>query len=460
MSASAAADARMQLFLTAPPLPLLLKLASPNVLAFLVQATVSMAEVWYVGQLGTVPLAAVALVFPCLMLMQMLANGALGGAVTGAVARTLGAGDGDTAQRLVWHVLVLAVGLGLAFMVLLWLGLEALLALISPAPEVTAQAQRYAVVLALGAPSLWLMALLSSVYRGAGNMRLPALLMVVGAVIQIPLSGALILGWFGLPSLGVAGAAVSVVSVSTVSALLLVLLLSSQRSPLPLRRRFFQLRRDLFWRIARVGLPSTLSPIFTVSTILAVNALVAGGGAAALAGYGIASRIEFLMVPVVFGLGVAMNTTVGVSLGAGQRERALRLAWTGAFCAAFLTGLIGLMLAIFPSQWSALFTDDPEALLSANRYLRIVGPCFAFQGLGLSLYFASQGAGQVAWPIIATICRFVVAVGLAALLSYGSDLSLDGIYGCSALGMVLYGVITAIALRATGFRKGAAAAGA
>ena len=92
-------------FLLRPPLPVLLRMASPNAVAFVVQASVSMTEVWYVGQLGTVSLAAMALVFPGLMLMQMLANGAMGGAVTSAVAQTIGRGQREDAERLIWHAL-------------------------------------------------------------------------------------------------------------------------------------------------------------------------------------------------------------------------------------------------------------------------------------------------------------------------------------------------------------------
>lgn len=445
-------DPRTQALLTAPPLPLLLRLASPNAVAFFVQSSVSMAELWFVGQLGTTALAAMALVFPVLMLMQMLANGALGGAVTGAVARTLGTGDRAEAQRLLWHVLMLAVGLGVLFQLLLTFALAPLFDAVSPSAAVTAEALRYGRVLALGAPALWLMALLNSAFRGAGNMRVPAALMVLGALVQIPLSGVLVLGAFGVPSLGVAGAAISVIAVAVLSSVLLLARLSSARSPLPLRRSAFCVRRDLFWRIARVGLPSALSPFLTIATLFAMNALVVLHGAAALAGYGVASRIEFLMIPVVFGLGVAMNTVVGTSLGAGDRARALQVAWTGARCAAAITGVLGLLLALVPGLWSGLFAEDPETVAAANGYLRIVGPVFAFQGLGLSLYFASQGAGQVTWPIIATFCRFVIAVGLAGILAACCGISIEGIYACAALAMVAYGVITALALYRTGFR--------
>ena len=102
-------DQRTQYLLTSPALPLLTQLSIPSSVAFIVQSTVSLTEVWYVGQLGSTPLAAMALVFPMLMLMQMLSVGALGNAVSSAVARALGAGDQTRAGQLMWHGLILAV---------------------------------------------------------------------------------------------------------------------------------------------------------------------------------------------------------------------------------------------------------------------------------------------------------------------------------------------------------------
>ena len=158
-----AADRTNQL-LTAPPLPLLLKMASPNAAAFLVQTTVNMTEVWYVGQLGKVSLAAMALMFPLLMLTQMLANGAMGGGVTGAVARAMGAHNTDTAERLIWHALAIALVAGFGFLILVLVALEPLLSLMSNDPAVLAQARLYAVILFSGCPLIWSMALLNAVY--------------------------------------------------------------------------------------------------------------------------------------------------------------------------------------------------------------------------------------------------------------------------------------------------------
>lgn len=451
--AGAPAQERTRRILEDAPLPLLLRLAAPNALAFFVQAAVSMTEIAFVGRLGTVPLAALALMFPGLMLMQMLANGSVGGAVSSAVARALGAGDRDRAEALIWHALVIAAVAGAMFYGAYRLCGDALLGALGAAPRVAAAARDYAAIVFGGAVVLWSMAMLSSVLRGAGNMRFPALLMMAGAALQVPLAGALILGWFGLPALGLSGAAVAVISVASLNTLILLLRLLRRDAELRLRVARLRLEWRLFADILRVGALASLSPLFTVATIGMVNGLIGGFGVAALAGYGIVSRLEFLLIPMVFGLGAAMTSMVGINMGAGQTRRAERIGWLGGASAATLTGVAGLVLALAPGLWLGLYTRDPQIWAAGASYLHIVGPAFAFQGLGLSLFFASQGAGNVVWPVAATILRFVVGVGGAYLTVYGLGAGLWSVYLCLALGMVLYGLVTAGAIRLGAWRR-------
>jgi Na+-driven multidrug efflux pump len=297
-----------------------------------------------------------------------------------------------------------------------------------------------------GCVALWTMAIASAVLRGTGDMRTPAALMLVGGIVQMLLSGVLILGWFGVPSLGIAGAAVSVLTIATINSLIQLAMLARGRMSIALRRATLAFRRELFRDILKVGALASLSPIFTVLTIGALNALMTSFGTAAVAGYGIGARVEFLLIPLVFGLGAAMTSMVGINFGAGNVARAERIGWTGGAAASALSGIVGIVLAFIPELWMNLFTDDPVARASGAAYLRIVGPVFAFQGLGLALYFASQGAGTVFWPVVATVLRFVVAVGAAAIGVRTLGFGIDFVYASIAVGMVLYGALTAASL--------------
>lgn len=445
-------DDRTRLLLSAPPAPLLIKLASPNALAFLIQSGVSLTEVWFIGQLGTKALASIALSFPLLMLIQTMSGGATGGAVTSAIARALGAGDRDKAERLIWHALAIAAFGAALFLAIFIVWGKSLLALLGGSGEVLEQAASYCLVLFGGGLFIWLIGVVGAIFRGMGDMKTPALLMVVGALVQVPLSGALVLGWFGAPQLGIVGAAISAVCVGFLSSAAMLLILRRRGRAIQLRGSAMVYSKALFRTIFAVALPASLSPLLTISIILSLTAMVATFGESALAGYGIGSRVEFLMIPLVFGIGAAMTSLVGLSIGARDIVRAERIGWTGGAFAAGLAGLIGLLLALFPEYWIHAFTDDTETYAVACRYIRIVGPFFAFQGLGLSLYFASQGAGTVTWPIIATFVRVMVAVGGGALLGFWFDWGIDGVFIAAAIAMTVFGLIIASSLKLGAWR--------
>ena len=439
-----AIDARTRELLEAGPFMLLLKMASPNTIAFFVQSLVSVAEVWYIGQMGTASLAAIALVFPLLMLMQMMSAGALGGAVTSALARALGGGHLQRAESLVWHALLIAAAGSVLFLLLFILIGEQFLSFLGGSGEILGVAMNYCWILFPFAGVLWLTNVLSAVFRGMGNMRFPAMLMILAASLQIPLSGALILGWGGLPALGVAGAGVSIISVSCLNVLILLGRLAFGEVTVKLRLDRMGLSMELVRDIFKVALPASLSPVLTVLGIMSMTGLVGRFGPEALAGYGIGSRLEFLLVPLVFGVGAAMTSIVGVNIGAGQWQRAERVGWIGASIAGFVAGAIGLFFAFFPLLWVGLFTEDALVFAAGESYMQIVGPFYVFQGIGLSLYFASQGAGTVTGPVIATIVRFVISVGGAgaAVLVFGGGL--EQVFYFAAGGMLIYGVMTAV----------------
>jgi Na+-driven multidrug efflux pump len=249
------------------------------------------------------------------------------------------------------------------------------------------------------------------------------------------------------------GSAVAVILVSAGSSLVLVWRLLKPGQAIQLTVQACRLRLTYFADILRVGALASLSPVSIVLTIAVLNTLIGRFGVETLAGYGVVARVEFLLVPLVFGIGAALTALVGVNMGAGQVARAERIGWIGGGAAAVLAGAVGLVLAVAPGLWTGLFTRDPTSLASGALYLHIVGPAFAFQGLGLALYFASQGAGAVIWPIIATLLRFGVCAGGAALVMSAPEPSLAGVYACISASMVVYGAVTAIAIWRGAWRR-------
>jgi putative MATE family efflux protein len=446
-------DQRTQQLLTAPAMPLLLSMSAPNSVAFLIQASVSMAEVWFIGRLGSASLAAIALVFPLLMLFQTLSGGAMGGAVASAIARALGAGDLQRAETLIWHALALAAMGAVALLVVFLLAGSEFLRFLGGSGSVLEQALSYSYVLFLGGIFVWLVGVVSAIFRGMGNMRFPAAMMILSAFVQVPLSGLLITGAFGAPKLGVMGAAVSAVISSILLAAVMLIRLAGDSGQIRLTKPAAVFRRHHFADILQVALPASLSPLLTVATIIILTAIVGRFGEQALAGYGIGSRIEFLLIPLVFGIGASMTSLVGVGIGAGDIKRAEHIGTVGGLGAAGLAGGIGLILAVQPELWIPYFSQDPVVQDAATRYIQIVGPWFAFYGLGLVLYFGSQGAGAMGWPVVALSLRAVICVGGALLLTESFDTGIDGVFYAVALSMVAYGVIMFCALKLGAWRN-------
>ncbi len=394
-----------------------------------------------------------AIVFPLMMLVQMLSGGAIGGAVTGVVARTLGAGNMARAEALLWQVIYIAFVLGLTLMLIYLLAGEFLLRQLGAQADVLEAAKTYIAIFFPGSVLLWLSNMMMGVVRGSGNMRLPAALMAIAAVIQVPLSGLLILGAGPLPGLGLAGAAISVLTVNAINVAVLVFLLATGRLRVRFNTEHYHPDTELISTILKIGGIVAISPFFTVFTILFVTALVGQYGTAALAGYGIAARVEFLVIPLVFGLGVSMNAMSGACIGAGDFDRAERVGWVGGLTAGLITGSLGILLALYPEGWIEIFSSDPDTVRIAARYFEIAGPFFGFLGMGLSLFFASQGSGAVGWPVVATACRFIVAVGGGWLIAHVVNGTVDQLYMCIAAGMVLYGLGTTAALYLGTWRK-------
>lgn len=442
---TATLDPRTRLLLEAPIAPTLLRLGAPNVLVMLAQAGVGLMETYFVGKLGTDALAGMALVFPAVMLMQMTSAGAMGGGIASAIARALGARRRDDADALVLHALLIAAVFALAFMVTVVAGGRWLYTRMGGSGGALDAALVYSNWVFGGALLVWLFNTLSAVIRGTGNMALPAYVTVAGAVLLLPLSPLLIFGWGPLPGLGIAGGAIALLLYYLAGSAVLAAYLWSSRSLLRPSLRGLQLRWALFADILRVGLVGTVSTVATNLAIGITTALVGAYGTAAIAGYGTASRLEYLLVPLVFGLGAPLVAMVGTCIGAGQRERALRATWIGAAIAFAMTEAIGLWAAAYPAAWLSLFNTEPAMIEAGSQYLRIVGPWYGFFGLGLVLYFASQGAGRLLWPVLGNIARLVVAVAGGWLALHGGY-AIAGVFAAQAAAMVVYGIANAWAI--------------
>ncbi|MCQ8242236.1 MATE family efflux transporter [Rhizosaccharibacter radicis] len=430
--------------LDGPVLPMLLRLAAPTILVMLAQTGVNVAEAFYVGLLGTPAMAGVAMVFPVFMLMTTMSAGGLGSGVASAVARATGAGRQEDVDALVLHAVALAVLMGAVFTGAMILGGPFLYRAMGGDGTALQAALRYSLAVSAGALPLWVVNLLAGALRGHGNVRLPAKVTLVGALLLVPLSPLLIFGIGPLPGFGIAGAGIAFALYYLGAAAVLLRALLDGGGGIVLRRG--RLSARLFGDILRVGIPAAYTTVATNLTVILVTAAFGHFGIAALAGYGIASRLDYVLIPLLFGLASAVLTAVGINLGAGRGGRARRIALTGAATGFAATQLIGLVVAVQPDWWLRLYTDDPAVLAAGWGYLRVIGFAYGIFGFGFVLSFAGQGAGRLLWPVCGVSSRLLIGAGFGWVAVRDLGVRMPGLVWVVAASFATYAALNAIVL--------------
>ena len=428
--------------LDAPILPTLLRLAWPNVIALSAGTCVVIAETSYIGRIGVEPLAAMALVFPFAILLMTMSGGAMGGGVASAISRALGSGDLDRASTLASHALLIGFVFGLAFTVGILIFGPALLEVRGGRGGVLAHAVAYMQVFFAGAVLPWIMNSMAGILRGTGNMKLPSMMILCAAVLQIVCGGALGLGIGPIPQFGMRGVAAGALIGFSVSIAVMAWYLFSGRARVVPKIIGLQIQWALLADILKVGLVACFSPLQSVLTISIFTHLLAVFGTEVLAGYGIGARLEFMLTSLAFSVGIASVPMIGMAIGAVRIARARKIALTAGVISFVTVGVIATVIAIFPEIWVNIFTSDPGVRAASRQYLSTAAPMYGFIGLAMSMYFSSQGAAKVLGPVLAQSVRlaFIAAGGwwLAARSAPAADFFI-----LAAASMVLLGVLSA-----------------
>jgi Na+-driven multidrug efflux pump len=419
-----------------PILRTLLWLAWPNIVALSAGTCVVIAETSYIGRLGVESLAAMALVFPFVILTMTTSGGAMGGGVSSAIARALGAGDKERASALAAHALLIGACFGLTFTLTMLIFGPALLELLGGRGNVLSRAVGYVQIFFGGAVMPWLMNTLAAILRGTGNMKLPSLIVLNSAVCQIILGGILGLGLGPVPQFGMRGVAAGSLTAYSIGATIMAWYIFSGRARVTPILRGLRIRRGMFFDILKFGAVSCFSPLQSVLTITIFTHMLAQFGTEILAGYGIGARLEFMLTSIAFAVGIASVPMVGMAIGA--RRIALI-----AGCVSFVSvGLVATVIAIFPDLWVDIFTSDPGVRAASRQYLSTAAPMYAFIGLSISMYFSSQGAAKVVGPVLAQTARLLFVAGGGWWLSVHGATPAN-FFALAAASMVVLGVLCA-----------------
>src|SRR5712672_2238374 len=412
-------DSRSRMMLEKPIAPMIMQLAIPNATVMTVQILIGLLEVYFVSRLGVDALAGVAPVFPLVSLLVAIAQGAIGGGIVTTVACALGTGRISDASEYAWYAVVLGIPLGLATTAAMYALGPRLYGYMGISGNALAIAVSYSSTIFAGATLIWMFNFLMAVVRGTGNLRVPVIVVCGGALILVPLSPALIFGAFGYPGLGPSGGAVAMLVYYALGTLAYAAYL---------------------WGRIGVLRPSFRLPKLSLALALAIVTVYVGmSGIEALAGYAAGSRLEFLLVPLAYGVGGPVGIVVSANLGAGNIERAVKASWVGVLMACALTESIGLAAAAFPQRWIEIFSQDPSVLQVGAEYLHRVGPFFGFFGLGYVLYCVGQATRRMEASVLAALLRAAIAVlGGYVVVWLKADVTWN--FVAVALGMVAFGL--------------------
>jgi putative MATE family efflux protein len=371
-----------------------------------------------------------------------MSGGAMGGGVSSAIARALGAGDTERGSTLATHALLISISFGLAFMLVMLVFGPWLLQSLGGRGNVLAHAIGYVQIFFGGAVLPWLMNSFAGILRGTGNMKLPSLMILSSAVCQIVLGGTLGLGLGPIPQFGMRGVAAGSLIAYSISISAMAWYLFSGRGRVVPKIRGLRIQWAMFIDILKVGAVSCLSPLQSVLTISIFTHMLAKFGTEILAGYGVGARLEFMLTSIAFAVGIASVPMIGMAIGARRVKRARRIALV-AGCVSFASvGLVATVIAIFPDLWVDIFTRDASVRAASRQYLSTAAPMYAFIGLSISMYFSSQGAAKVLGPVLAQTARLVFVAGGGWWLST-HDASAANFFTLAAASMVVLGVLSA-----------------
>jgi putative MATE family efflux protein len=421
----------MPMFARSGALMAILRLAVPTVIALLLHSALLAEEAALIGQVSAAKLAGAALVFPWLTLLGMMAAGGLGGGVSSAIARALGAGRRHEVIELIVHSVLLGGVVGAVMSGCLAIWGRAIFAWQGGTGEVLDTASAYGIITLAAGTFMWTSNILASVFRGLGNTIIPSKWNAVVSLVIACLIPPAVRGWGPLPAGGVVGAAIVMAVYYFALTLVFIWQLLKHEVGRAGRTRPVKFSWRHIGEILHVGGPSAFNTFLSVGTQLIATAVAAKISESALAAYGAVTRIEGLLMPFVFGIGSALVPLVGMNVGAGEWGQVRRLAWTGAGLGFAVAGIVGLLMWIFPAATMRLFTNDAAAVSAGVHYLHWSAWAYGFWGLGVGMTFSCQGARRPITSLVASTARCVY-VGLG-----GWWLMRSPGHGTGALGLVM-----------------------
>jgi len=401
----------------------------------------SIADIFWVGKLGAVSLAAVISSAFLIWIIYSLV-GAISVGVTALVARFIGAKRPDQAAFSARQAYLFSIFFALGVTIVGVLLAKWAFILMGTAPDVTHLGVRYLRIIFAGAISFFILDVLAAIFRASGDTKTPMLVIMGSLGLNIVLDPILIFGWGPFPRMETDGAALASIFSQGVASLLFILLIIRGKlvfkfSLLPK----LDLDFSMIWRILRIGIPASSAWILFSIVYLFINKIVVLFGTEAIAALGIGNRMESISFLTCFGFSIAASTLVGQNLGAGKPERSAQAAWQTAGIGVLITGFVAIMFFTFPRQIASFFISDSQVVEIGIGYLRILALSQMFMALEIIFEGSFGGAGNTIPPMLVSITGSLVRIPLAYLLAVHWGIGINGVWWAITLTSIAKGIV-------------------
>lgn len=425
----------------------IVKLTAYMAIGAVASMTFQVVDTFFVAQLGTQELAAMAFTFPVVMILHAIAIG-LGTGVTAVVSRFVGGGGQDGSKAIATDSLILAILITAIFSVVGYFTIEPVFGLLGAGPDILPLIRDYMEIWYFGIIFMIVPLIGNSVIRAHGDAKFPSMIMTIAAVLNIALDPILIFGLFGAPRLELQGAALATVIARFVT-------FAAALGVLHFRMRALSYEWPSMARLAKnwrlilnIGLPSTATQLIVPVSMGILTALIASYGAVAVAAYGVATRVEMFALIFMMATSIAMGPFVGQNAGAGRIDR-VKTALRFAFQASFAYGvLMAVLLAFFGEHIGRVFSDDSDVVRLAAFYLLVVPVSYPILSI---IGISSQTFNSLARPMPAMVIGACKAFVVQVPLAYAGSMiaGIQGVFVSMGLSTILVSALAYVWIRKT-----------
>lgn len=412
-------------------------LAIPMLVAMFMHNLYNLVDTFFVGRIGPEAIAAVAAAFPVFFVIISMITG-LGVGVNSFVARSIGAKDFEKVNAIAENGLLIAATLSVVVTAAGFFTIKPLISFLGVTPTVASFMKDYISIIYLGSVAFFFGNVANALLQGEGDTKTPMKGLLLANVTNIILDPVLIFGLGPLPAMGVKGAAIATIIAQSIGAAYSYKHLFSGKSLIRLKFKRLTYSLEIMKGIFSVGIPTTVSQGAITVGMFFVNKLIATFGSAALAGFGIAFRMESIAILPGLAIGLATLSVMGQNIGAKQYARARRASMFSSISTFLFMESVGVLFFLTATTWVSIFTSNQDVINHGKDYFSIVALTYGFLGLRFIAANSFQSLGK-AWQVLAiTVMTFAIMIPLAYFL--GTRNGISGVWWGVAFAIVIAGI--------------------